>query len=90
MSVIERFGDSVNRAISDFFVSILVYLYYYSGKIFPAIVIGTVAVSLLILVTIYGAKSIRRKAIIAIIIVPLVCFVFYYALAIFLSFHSAA
>lgn len=90
MGVVDRVVDSVNRAISDFFVSILVYLYYYSGKIFPAVVIGTVAVSLLILVTIYGAKSIRRKAILAIIIVPLVCFLVYYALAIFLSFQSTA
>lgn len=89
-SVVTKIADAIERAVSDFFISILVYAYYYCGKILPVIAALTVFISILLLITVYGAKSIRRKAIIALIVVPLVCFIIFYTLAVILSFRAAS
>ena len=89
-NTVDNISNTVSQAVSDFFVGILVYLYYYAGKIFPVAAGIVIAVSVIILSTIYGAKNIRRKALFALLVIPFLLFLIYYGLAIFLSFRSAS
>ena len=90
MASIQNFFDNLLQAISDFFITILIYVHYFFRQTLPFVAVGSIVLGVLILITIHNVKSIRRTALFwFVLIIPFVCCVLHYSLAIGLSIYSA-